>query len=106
MGLAAARSAASTPAYAELSPGALQCRGFFVLSLGMDIKVELVGEEIVVTRPGTDFVLGYKKNPDSPNLFLTRSWVAPTVSSPTISEFRAKAFQAAVSKARELGWIV
>jgi hypothetical protein len=38
----------------------------------MDIKVELVGDEIVITTPGTDFVLGYKKN-------LTRSWVAPTV---------------------------
>jgi hypothetical protein len=70
-----------------------------MLSSAMDIKVELVGDEIVITTPGTDFVLGYKKN-------LTRSWVAPTVSSPTISEFRAKAFQAAVDKARELGWIV
>ena len=29
----------------------------------------------------------------------------PTVSSPEISEFRAEAFQAAVAKARELGWI-
>jgi hypothetical protein len=30
----------------------------------------------------------------------------PTVTSPEISEFRAHAFQAAVSKACELGWIV
>ena len=36
------------------------------------------------------------------NLILTRSWLEPTVSSPAISEFRAKAFQAAVAKAREL----
>jgi hypothetical protein len=48
----------------------------------------------------------YRKRPDSPNLVLTRSWETPTVTSPEISEFRAHAFQAAVAKARELGWIV
>jgi hypothetical protein len=58
---------------------------------------------IVVTKPGTDFMLAYRKRPDSPNLVLTRSWEKPTVTSP---EFCAHAFQAAVSKARELGWIV
>ena len=47
----------------------------------------------------------YRKAADRPNLVLTRSWVEPTVSSPEISEFRAEAFQAAVAKARELGWI-
>ena len=41
-----------------------------MINSSMDIKVELVGEEIFFTRPGTDFVLGCKKNPDSPNLFL------------------------------------
>ena len=46
------------------------------------------------------------KAPDRPNLILTRSWENPTVMSPDISEFRAHAFQAAVNKARELGWIV
>ena len=72
----------------------------------MDIEVKFHGKEIIVTKPGTDFMLAYRKRPDSPNLVLTRTWVEPTVSSPTISEFRAHAFQAAVSKARELGWIV
>ena len=48
----------------------------------------------------------YRKAPDRPNLILTRSWLDPTVMSPEISEFRADAFQAAVAKARELGWIV
>ena len=47
-----------------------------------------------------------RKASDRPNLVLTRSWEKPTVTSPEISEFRAHAFQAAVSKARELGWIV
>jgi hypothetical protein len=72
----------------------------------MDLKVKFDGQEIIVTKPGTDFMLAYRKRPDSPNLVLTRSWEKPTVTSPEISEFRAHAFQAAVSKARELGWIV
>ena len=72
----------------------------------MDLHVELLGDEIVVTRPGTEFLLAYRKRPDSPTLKLTRSWVDPHIMSPEISEFRAHAFQAAVSKARELGWIV
>jgi hypothetical protein len=72
----------------------------------MDLHVKFDGHEIIVTRPGTDMMTAYRKRPDSPNLVLTRSWEKPTVTSPEISEFRAKAFQAAVSKARELGWIV
>jgi hypothetical protein len=72
----------------------------------MDLKVKFDGQEVIVTKPGTDFMLAYRKRPDSRNLVLTRSWEKPTVTSPEISEFRAHAFQAAVSKARELGWIV
>jgi hypothetical protein len=70
----------------------------------MELQVELDGEEIVVTKSGTDFMAAYRKGLDSPNLMLARSWVDPT--SPAVSEFRAHAVQAAVSKARELGWIV
>jgi hypothetical protein len=29
-------------------------------------------QEIIVTKPGTDFMLAYRKRPDSPNLVLTR----------------------------------
>jgi hypothetical protein len=72
----------------------------------MELEVKLDGEEIIVTKPGTDFMLAYRKNPDRPNLMLWRSWVDIHITSPAISEFRAHAFQAAVSKARELGWIV
>ena len=79
---------------------------FFVVRCAMDLHVKFDGHEIIVTRPGTDMMTAYRKAPDRPNLILTRSWVEPTVSSPAISEFRAHAFQAAVSKARELGWIV
>ena len=71
----------------------------------MNLYVELDGDEIVVTKPASDMMIAYRKAPDRPNLVLTRSWLEPTVSSPSISEFRARAFQAAVAKARELGWI-
>jgi hypothetical protein len=87
---------------ASASVGAL-C---FVKAVQMDLKVKFDGEEIIITKPGTDFMLAYRKRPDSPTLKLTRSWVDPHIISPPVSEFRAQAFQAAVSKARELGWIV
>jgi hypothetical protein len=72
----------------------------------MDLHVKFDGHEIIVTRPGTDMMTAYRKAPDSPTLKLTRSWVDPHITSPEISEFRAHAFQAAVTKARELGWVV
>jgi len=34
----------------------------------MDLHVKFDGHEIIVTRPGTDFILAYRKRPDSPNL--------------------------------------
>jgi hypothetical protein len=43
----------------------------------MDIEVKFDGEEIMVTKPGTDFMLAFRKRPDQLNLVLTRSWIAP-----------------------------
>ena len=51
----------------------------------MGLHVELLGDEIVVTRPGSDFMTAYRKKPDSPTLKLTRSWVDPHTTSPTIN---------------------
>ena len=76
-----------------------------MIRLAMEIEVELIGEEIVVTKPGTTFLLGYRKSVEEPRLVLRRSRIPPTTASIT-SAFKAQAFQAAVSKARELGWIV
>jgi hypothetical protein len=39
----------------------------------MDIKVELDGDDIVVMRPGTDFLLAYRKAPDRPGLVQTQT---------------------------------
>jgi hypothetical protein len=43
----------------------------------MDLKVKFDGQEIIVTKPGTDFLLAYCKRPDSPNLVLTRKRKTP-----------------------------
>ena len=78
----------------------------FSIGFLMYLHIKFDGHEIVVTRPGTDMMTAYRKAPDRPNLILTRSWENPTVISPEISEFRAHAFRAAVTKARKLGWVV
>jgi hypothetical protein len=70
------------------------------------LQVDLEGDEIVVRKPGTALLLAYSKSAELPRLTLTRSWIKPTTPFPAIGEFRAEAFRAAVSKARELGWIV
>jgi len=76
----------------------------------MDREVELVvaldGDEIVVTKPGTLLLLAYHKSVDEPRLVVTRSSIIRTRSTTAITEFRAQALQAAVAKARELGWPV
>jgi len=76
----------------------------------MDREVELVvaldGHEIVVTKPGTLLLLAYQKSVDEPRLVVTRSSIIRTRSTTAITEFRAQALQAAVAKARELGWPV
>ena len=70
------------------------------------IKVKFDGKEIIVTKPGTDFMVAYRKGADNPTLKLTRSWVGPHFPTQRSAQFRSSAFKAAVSKARELGWIV
>jgi hypothetical protein len=72
----------------------------------VELVVVLDGNEIVVTKPGTLLLLAYQKSVDEPRLVLTRSSISRTLSTTAITEFRAQAFQAAVAKARELGWVV
>ena len=72
----------------------------------MGVLEPILRKEIIVTKPGTDFMVAYRNSADSPTLKLTRSWVGPHITSPAISEFRSHAFKAAVSSARELDWIV
>jgi hypothetical protein len=74
----------------------------------MDLHVEVSGNAITVSTAevGTAYSVTYEKLPNQPDLLMTHSWLAPHFTTPTVAEFRAKAFQAAVDKARELGWIV
>jgi hypothetical protein len=70
--------------------------------------LRLSGNAITVSTAevGTSYSVTYEKLPDQPQLLMTHSWLAPHITTPSVAEFRAKAFHAAVDKARELGWIV
>ena len=69
------------------------------------LQVKLVDGQITVTRPATNDTITYRKSEQAPHLELAHSWTALGVTTPEISEFRTQALQAAVEKARELGWI-
>ena len=69
-------------------------------------QVEIVNGQIAVTRPATNDTITYRKSADAPHLELAHSWIALGITTPEISQFRNEAFQVAVDKARELGWIV
>ena len=70
------------------------------------LQVEIVDGQITVTRPATNHTITYRKSADAPHLELAHSWIALGVTTPDVSEFRTQAFQVALGKARELGWIV
>ena len=63
------------------------------------------GTSITVTKQYTDLSVTYEKRPSNPQLELTRGRVTALDARPAAFQFRALAFQAAVYKARELGWI-
>ena len=65
-----------------------------------DLDVEVRGELIFISQPGTQFYAVYTKPTGQPQLVL--------VSSNAMKDYklRAQLWQAANDKARELGWIV
>ena len=73
-----------------------------------DLHVEVQGDDIVVSLPGTSYVVTYYRATAFPQQLLTKSHSgrqdqdAPM----TQAEFHARAWKAANDKARELGWIV
>jgi hypothetical protein len=72
-----------------------------------ELQVDVDNDDtIIVSKPGTEFLVAYQMRPNEPFLIMTHSWLAPTIMSREITDFRAKAFAAATAKARELGWIV
>jgi hypothetical protein len=69
-----------------------------------ELHVDMEGDDtIIVNTPGTEFLVAYQMPTDEPFVIMTHSWLAPTIMSRQITDFRAKAFRAAVAKARELG---
>ena len=95
------RSEAQTVARARSRVGVLAMSN----SVEDGIIVELDGDEIVVWKPGTVFLIALKKPDHQRHLVVVRSWLADFTSKP-LAEFRALAAQLAVNKARSLGWIV
>ena len=67
-----------------------------------DLDVQVLGTSISVR--GTDFAVTYEKHPDLRILVVTQSRVGRSTL-PDVTHFHGRAFQAAVAKARELGWI-
>ena len=67
-----------------------------------ELNVLLDSDEIVVTKPGTLLLLAYRKAVDEQPLVLTRSSKTRPPTTAAITEFPAHAFQAVVTKAREL----
>jgi hypothetical protein len=65
-----------------------------------DLHVEVRGELIVVSQPGTRFYAIYTKPADEPALVLIISDATNDL------QIGAELWQAANDKARELGWIV
>jgi hypothetical protein len=74
--------------------------------MSSELIVELRGDHIVVTRPGTDFSATFRKPGTERIVRLLTATLEPGADRGTIFQFRAQAFAAATNKARELGWIV
>jgi len=72
------------------------------------LSVEVQGDDIVVTLPGTSYVVTYYRATAFPQQLLTKSHSGreDQGAAMTQSEFHARAWKAANAKARELGWIV
>jgi hypothetical protein len=96
-----------------LAAGLLVCNinalldvGFYVVRRRADLRVEVQGDYIIITLPGTKFMVTYYKLDNPPELRAKSDWTDDPDASVTLGAFRARAWIAANDKARELGWIV
>jgi hypothetical protein len=72
-----------------------------------ELRVQVVDDEIIVTRPGSIYSVTYYKPDRSPQLIAKRIADRDDLRiKMTLSEFLAEAWRLANEKARELGWIV
>jgi hypothetical protein len=73
----------------------------------VDLRLQVQGDEIVVSLPGTNYVVTYYRAAAFPQQLLTKSHSGREDQSAlmTQAEFHARAWKVARDKARELGWI-
>jgi hypothetical protein len=72
-----------------------------------EIRVQVVDDEIIVTRPGSFYSVTYYKPNGCPQLIAKRMSDRNDLRiAMTLSEFLVQAWKLANAKARELGWIV
>jgi hypothetical protein len=71
-----------------------------------DLRVEVQGGDIIVTLPGTNFMVTYFKPAGTSHLIARPNWTDDPDASIELGEFLTRAWTAAHDKARELGWIV
>ena len=43
------------------------------------LEVDVEGDESIITKPGPEFLVGYKKRPDEPFLVMTRTCLGPEI---------------------------
>jgi hypothetical protein len=71
-----------------------------------ELRVQLVDDEIVITRPGSYYSVTYYKLPSSPGLLAKRMPETDDLRiGMTAAEFLEAAWKLANDKARALGWI-
>jgi len=71
------------------------------------LRVEVLGDEIIVILPATSYGVTYCKPDNSPHLIVKNFLSKIDRGAPmTQEEFLARAGQAAKEKAQELGWII
>lgn len=63
-----------------------------------DINVQVEGADIVVTQPGTDYLVIYCRRDGASDLVARKAPIGPI-------DFRVQAWTLANDTARELGWI-
>ena len=74
----------------------------------VDLRLQVQGDEIVVSLPGTNYVVTYYRAAAFPQELLTKSHSGREVENApmTQAEFHARAWKAARRNARALWWIV
>jgi hypothetical protein len=71
-----------------------------------DLQAELLEGEIVVTMPGTSFMVAYQQCFEAPGLVAKSGFRQDKGAPITLNEFLIRAWNLANDKARDAGWMV